>query len=334
MKKESIHVLGIDTSCDDTGVAVVQNGRIILSSRLACQIELHQPFGGVVPEVASRAHAHALLPLLREALKEAELEPQDLDAVAVTQGPGLVGCLLVGISLAKSFAFGCGLPLVAVNHLHAHLFSAAFGLADEDVPFPHVALLVSGGHTAVYFVGHPQSVEQLAATRDDAAGEAFDKVGHLLGLPYPGGPAIEKQAKEWQGELISFPRPLTGPQMAFSFSGLKTAVARYVETHQPLSTDEVNQIAASFQQAVADVLIEKTLMAAERRRVATITLTGGVAANSTIRGALESAAAENRMRLIVPPLSLCTDNGAMVAGLGTILFRNGERAAWDVDAMP
>ncbi len=334
MNKESVNVLGIDTSCDDTGVAVVRNGREILSSCLASQIEIHQPFGGVVPEVACRAHANALLPLLRHALQEAQLDSSDLDAVAVTQGPGLVGCLLVGISLAKGFAFGQGLPLIAVDHLHAHLYSALFGLKEEEIPFPHVALLVSGGHSAVYLVENPERITRLASTLDDAAGEAFDKVGHLLGLPYPGGPAIEKCAREWSGERIPFPRPLSGPRMAFSFSGLKTAVARYIETHRPLSQNDINHIAASFQDAVCDVLVEKTFMAAERHGVSTITLSGGVAANSAVRTALQNKAEETTRRLIVPPIALCTDNGAMIAGLGTFHFRNGKRAAWDLDAMP
>ena len=327
-------VLGIDTSCDDTGVAIVENGRIIRSAHLSSQIDIHKPFGGVVPEVASRAHAHALLPLLRKTLEEAELTPKDLDAIAVTQGPGLVGCLLVGISLAKSYAFGCGLPLVPVNHLKAHVYSAVFGMEDGDLDLPHIALVVSGGHTAVYLVKSYEDIAKLAATRDDAAGEAFDKVANLLGLEYPGGPAIEKHAKEWRGDLVRFPRPLTGPTMAFSFSGLKTAVARHVEAHSPLSDDDVKCICASFQAAVSDVLIEKTLMAAKQYRVSTITLSGGVAANGTLRNALAKAAQKNGMKLILPPRSLCTDNGVMIAGLGTVLFERGERASWDLDAMP
>lgn len=332
-----MHVLGIDTSCDDTGVAVVETTLAearCKSAHVSSQVELHRRFGGVVPEVASRAHAHVLLPLLRQTLEDAHLQSGDLDAVAVTQGPGLAGCLLVGIALAKAYALGCSLPLVAVNHLHAHAYSAVFGTDSGILPLPYMALVVSGGHTAIYLVNGYDQMQRLASTRDDAAGEAFDKVAHLLGLEYPGGPAIEEKASEWNGELIPFPRPLTGSTMAFSFSGLKTAVARYVQAHSPLSHEEVVRIAASFQAAVADVLVEKILLAAQRHRVSTIALTGGVAANETIRAALRAKAEENGLQLIVPPPALCTDNGVMIAGLGTVLFQMGKRAAWDLDAKP
>jgi len=330
-----LHVLGIDTSCDDTGVAIVSNGRNIGSAHLSSQVDLHGPYGGVVPEVASRAHANVLLPLLRQTLKDADLDARDLHGVAVTQGPGLVGCLLVGIAVAKSFAYGCGLPLVGVNHLHAHIYSAVFASEDEPPDFPHVALIVSGGHTAVYLVRSWEKMVRLASTRDDAAGEGFDKVANLLNLGYPGGPVIEKRAQRWAGgETIPFPRPLTGPTMAFSFSGLKTAVARYIESVPYGRDSEIDRICFSFQAAVADSLVEKTLMAAQQHRVKTITLTGGVAANRTIRETMAKAAASNGMRLVTPPVSLCTDNGVMVAGLGTILLEKGYRSNWDMDAMP
>jgi len=329
-----LHVLGIDTSCDDTGVAIVSNGRNIRSAHLSSQVELHRPYGGVVPEVASRAHANTLLPLLRQTLKDADLDARDLDGVAVTQGPGLVGCLLVGIAVAKSFAYGCGLPLVGVNHLNAHVYSAIFASEEKPVDHPHVALIVSGGHTAVYLVQSWENMVRLASTRDDAAGEAFDKVANLLNLGYPGGPVIERRAQQWAGDSIPFPRPLTGPTMAFSFSGLKTAVARYIESLPSLSDAEIDRICCSFQAAVAGSLVEKTLMAAQQHRVKTITLTGGVAANRTIRETMAKAARSNGMRLVTPPVSLCTDNGVMVAGLGTILLEKGYRAEWDMDAMP
>ncbi|MFH1740831.1 MAG: tRNA (adenosine(37)-N6)-threonylcarbamoyltransferase complex transferase subunit TsaD [bacterium] len=329
-----MYVLGIDTSCDDTGVAIVEDGRTIRSAHLSSQASIHEPFGGVVPEIASRAHAQALLPLLRHTLKDAGFSPKDLDAIAVTQGPGLVGCLLVGITLAKAYALGCDLPLVAVNHLNAHVYSAVFGANGDALPLPHVSLVVSGGHTAIYLVRSFDRIERLASTRDDAAGEAFDKVANLLGLPYPGGPAIEKRAQEWNGDLIPFPRPLTGPTMAFSFSGLKTAVARYVQSQSPLSDEEVSCVAASFQSAVSDILVEKTLMAARHHSVSTITLTGGVAANRTIRNALRIAAEANGLHLVIPPPDLCTDNGVMIAGLGTVLFEMGRIASLDLDAQP
>ena len=330
-----MHVLGIDTSCDDTGVAIVSNGRNIGSAHLSSQVDLHRPYGGVVPEVASRAHANILLPLLRQTLKDADLDARDLHGVAVTQGPGLVGCLLVGIAVAKSFAYGCGLPLVGVNHLNAHIYSAIFASDDEPPDFPHVALIVSGGHTAVYLVQSWEKTVRLVSTRDDAAGEAFDKVANLLNLGYPGGPVIEKRAQRWTGgEAIPFPRPLTGPTMAFSFSGLKTAVARYIESVPSVPDSEIDRICFSFQAAVADSLVEKTLIAAQQHRVKTITLTGGVAANRTIRETMAKAAASNGMRLVTPPVSLCTDNGVMVAGLGTVLLEKGYRSNWDMDAMP
>jgi N6-L-threonylcarbamoyladenine synthase len=315
-------------------VAIVQDGRIIRSAHLSSQVDLHRPFGGVVPEVASRAHAHTLLPLLRQTLEDAALQPGDLDAVAVTQGPGLAGCLLVGIALAKAYALGCALPLVAVNHLHAHVYSGVFAAEAATLRLPYVALVVSGGHTALYHVKGYDQMERLASTRDDAAGEAFDKVAHLLGLPYPGGPAIEEKAREWTGELIPFPRPLTGSTMAFSFSGLKTAVARYVQAHPPLTQENIARIASSFQAAVADVLAEKTLLAAQGCRVSTVTLTGGVAANETVRATIRVMAERNGLQLMIPPASLCTDNGVMVAGLGSVLFEMGKRAAWDLDAEP
>jgi len=330
-------ILGIETSCDETAAAVVVGGRRILSNVIASQVELHARYGGVFPELASRAHIEAIVPVIREAMEKAHVGWSDLDAVAVTYGPGLVGSLLVGVNMAKGLALGRGLPLVAVNHLEAHIYAnwlevGSEGAAPADLAFPLLTLIVSGGHTELILVqGHGEYV-YLGGTLDDAAGEAFDKVGRLLGLPYPGGPAIERVAREGNPDAFPLPRAWLEGTYDFSFSGLKTAVVRLVQMHGGLPNDRmVADIAASFQEAVVDVLATKMAHAAEEYKVRAILLSGGVSANKRLRAVVQERAT---VPVYYPPPVLCTDNAAMVAACGTFRFLTGERAGWDLDVEP
>jgi N6-L-threonylcarbamoyladenine synthase len=301
-------VLGIETSCDETAAAVVSGGVAVLSSVVSSQIDLHARFGGVVPEIASRAHLELLTPVVAEALVEAGVEGPDLDAVAATVGPGLIGSLLVGVSAAKALALVWGVPFVGVNHLEAHVY-AAF-LEEPDLEPPLVVLIVSGGHTMLIAMeGHGQ-YRLLGQTLDDAAGEAFDKVARFLGLGYPGGPAIDRLAVEGNPEAIPFPRALLGEGYDFSFSGLKTAVINHVRKHPDVATADV---AASFQRAVVDVLVEKARRAAQDTGAKGVCLGGGVAANSLLRERTLDVCVEDGIRCFVPSRSMCTDNAAMVA---------------------
>ncbi|TNM69852.1 tRNA (adenosine(37)-N6)-threonylcarbamoyltransferase complex transferase subunit TsaD [Streptomyces sp. NP160] len=330
-------VLGIESSCDETGVALVR-GAQLLGHAVASSVDEHVRFGGVVPEIASRAHLEALLPTMRRACEEAGATLADVDAVAVTAGPGLAGALLVGVAAAKALALALDVPLLGVNHLVAHV--AVDVLVSGALPERSVALLVSGGHTELLDVRSPAGegvgalrVELLGQTLDDAAGEAFDKVARLLGLPYPGGPHVQRAAEGGDPAAIAFPRGLTAAHdlrrhpYDFSFSGLKTAVAREVDVHRraggELDERFVADVAASFSEAVADVLARKTVSAALDRGVRTVLLGGGVAANARVRGLLAERCEAAGLDLRVPPLRLCTDNGAMVAALGALALADG-----------
>lgn len=308
-----MQILGIETSCDETAAAVVADGSRILSSVVATQIEIHHRYGGVVPELASRKHIEAIVPVVRQALEASGLEPGMLDAVAATQGPGLVGALLVGFSFAKALAYAHKLPLLAMDHLEGHLYSAL--LADSPPPFPFVALLASGGHTGVYYVQARGQYQLLGQTRDDAAGEAYDKVAKMLGLGYPGGAVIDRLAHQGDPAQIVFPRPyLDKDRFDFSFSGVKTAVQRCVSARSQDWVDSHKaDIAAGFQAAVVDVLAHKLLHAAEIKRCPHLAVVGGVAANQGLRERLAAAAVRKKLVVHFPPVALCGDNAAMVA---------------------
>ncbi len=321
-------VLGIETSCDETGVGIVR-GHTLLADAVASSVESHARFGGVVPEVASRAHLEAMVPTVQRALDDAGVTLQDLDAIAVTAGPGLAGALLVGVAAAKAYSLALDKPLYGVNHLAAHV--AVDTLEHGPLPEPALALLVSGGHSSLLLVDDlTADVKPLGATIDDAAGEAFDKVARLLGLPFPGGPYIDKAARDGDRAFVSFPRGLTGPRdlaehrFDFSFSGLKTAVARWVEARERDGEPvPVNDVAASFQEAVVDVLTAKAVDACREHGVETLLVGGGVAANSRLRALAEERCAKAGITLRVPRPKLCTDNGAMVAALGSHLVAAG-----------
>ncbi len=330
-------ILGIETSCDETAAAVVEDGRHILSNVIASQIELHAQYGGVFPEMASRAHIEAIVPVIQKAMSEAHLGWDDLDGIAVTYGPGLVGSLLVGVNTAKGLAAGRGLPLVGVNHLEAHIYAhwletGSEGSAPADLTFPLLALIVSGGHTELALMRDHSDYVYLGGTLDDAAGEAFDKVGRLLGLGYPGGPAIERAAEQGDPNLFPLPRAWMEGTYDFSFSGIKTAVARLVQAHggEPRGR-MVADLAASFQAAVVDVLAGKAAAAAEEYQATAILLCGGVSANQTLRTVVRERAA---VPVYTPALILCTDNAAMVAACGHHRFLSGVRAGWDLDVEP
>ena len=321
-------VLGIETSCDETGIGIVR-GSTLLANVISSSMQEHARYGGVVPEVAARAHLEALVPALRQALAEAQVELADLDAIAVTSGPGLSGALMVGVGAAKALALSLDKPLYAVNHLVGHVGADVIGGADVD--YPTVALLVSGGHTSLLLVRDLVSdVELLGETIDDAAGEAFDKVARLLGLPYPGGPEIDRAAIGGDPKAIRFPRGLSQQKdmgrhrYDFSFSGLKTAVARWVERERDEGREvPIPDVAASFREAVVDVLLTKAVAACVDLGVPRLLLGGGVVANARVRELAAERCEAASIRLRIPPLSLCTDNGAMIAALGAALVRRG-----------
>ena len=322
-------LLGIETSCDETAAAVVREGTTVLSSVVSSQVDLHARFGGVVPEIASRAHVELLTPVVAEALVEAGLQGPEVDAVACTVGPGLVGSLLVGISAAKALALVWDVPFVGVNHLEAHVY-AAF-LEEPDLPLPLVVLLVSGGHTMLVEFRDHGRYRLLGSTVDDAAGEAFDKVGRFLGLGYPGGPAIDREAMNGDPEAIPFPRPMLDSGLDFSFSGLKTAVINHVRVNPDVSTPDV---AASFQAAVVDVLVAKARRAAAQVGATGLCLAGGVAANSLLRERWLDVCTEEELRCFLPSRSMCTDNAAMVAAAGWWRLRSDGPTPLDVGADP
>jgi N6-L-threonylcarbamoyladenine synthase len=322
-------VLGIETSCDETAAAVVVDGRKVLSSVVSSQVDLHARFGGVVPEIASRAHVELLTPVVAEAMLSAGVEPDDLDAVAATVGPGLVGALLVGVSTAKALALVWDVPFVAVNHLEAHLHAAY--LEEPDLELPAVVLLVSGGHTMLVHWVADGHYRLLGETLDDAAGEAFDKVARYLGLGYPGGPAIDSLALDGDPEAIAFPRPMIDQGYDFSFSGLKTAVVNHVRKNPEVSTADV---AASFQAAVVDTLVTKARRAAHDVGARSLGLGGGVAANSLLRERLLSVCVDDGFQAYVPSREMCTDNAAMVAAAGWFRLRADGPSSLGLGAEP
>ena len=332
-------ILGIETSCDETAAAVVEDGQRILSNVVASQIDIHRRYGGVFPEVASRQHVLSITPVVEEAMAEAGMSWDDLEAVAVTYGPGLAGSLLVGVNAAKGIALGCGLPLLGINHIEAHIYANWLpslpppqswgGKRGGGIVFPVLCLVVSGGHTELILMSGHGQYQRLGSTLDDAAGEAFDKVGRLLGLDYPGGPAIERAAKHGDPTAFDLPRAWLGDSYDFSFSGLKTAVLRIAKAHE--SQLPVVDLAASFQVAVVDVLVEKAKRAAEEHQVEQILLSGGVAANRLLR---QEMAERSDLPVLCPPISLCTDNAAMVAGAAYFRYQAGYRSSWDLDVIP
>lgn len=332
-------ILGIETSCDETAAAVVADATDVRGQAVATQFDLHQRFGGVVPEVASRAHVQQLDLVVDEAMKRANCTPNDLDAIAVTNRPGLLGALLIGLTGAKALSWAWGKPLVTVDHIRAHAFSPAIGATPP--PWPAVALVVSGGHTSLFRVDDPLNIHELGATIDDAAGEAFDKVSTMLGLGFPGGPRVEQAARAGDPCAVAFPRSMLGPDsLDFSFSGIKTAVLYCI--HGPgrtsggleaMSSQRVADIAAGFQQAVVEVLVKKTLRAVECTGLRTVVLGGGVAANAQLRDSLAQACSRRSLRFVAAARQYCTDNGAMIAALGDHLLRAGEVADLSVDAL-
>lgn len=327
------NILAIETSCDETAVAIVAQGSKILANQVASQIETHARFGGVVPEIASRQHLLALNPLIRKALKEADLGWDDISALAVTQGPGLVGALLIGVATAKALAWSLDKPLIAVNHMAGHIYANM--LADKKVEFPLLCLVVSGGHTELVYMAGDMEFKMLGQTRDDATGEAYDKVARVLDLGYPGGPVIDKLARGGQA-ILDFPRTmLEEGSLDFSFSGLKTAVLNYVNNCRQKDVPVNNaDVAASFQTAVVDVLMTKTALAVDKYRPITLMLAGGVAANSQLREAMEKLAVDKSLPLHVPPLDLCTDNAAMIAAAAWPLFVKNRQSSLALNAVP
>ncbi|AVQ98027.1 tRNA (adenosine(37)-N6)-threonylcarbamoyltransferase complex transferase subunit TsaD [Oceanobacillus iheyensis] len=331
MKNDTI-ILGIETSCDETAVAIVKNGTTIVSNVVASQIESHKRFGGVVPEIASRHHVEQMTLVLEEAFAKAELTWDEIDAIAVTEGPGLVGALLIGVNTAKALAFAKQKPLVGVHHIAGHIYANRL---ETEFQFPLLALIVSGGHTELVLMKEHGSYEVIGETRDDAAGEAYDKVARMLSLPYPGGPQIDRLAAEGEAN-INFPRAwLEEGSYDFSFSGLKSSVINTIHNASQRGEELKSQdIAASFQSSVVDVLVSKTLRAAKEYKVKQVIVAGGVAANSGLRNALKDAFADTEVPLLIPPLKLCTDNAAMIAAAGTIDYEQGKRASWDLNANP
>jgi N6-L-threonylcarbamoyladenine synthase len=326
-------VLGIETSCDETAAAVLEGGRKVLASIVASQDEVHAPYGGVVPELASRRHLEVVGPVVRRALDAAGLGLEHIEGIAVTQGPGLVGSLLIGCSFAKALAYARALPLVGVNHLEGHIY-AAF-LEAQPPTYPFLALVVSGGHTALYLALEGGRYERIGQTRDDAAGEAFDKVAKLLRLGYPGGPLIERVAAGGDPRAITFPTAqMSDGASDFSFSGIKTAVSLHVRRAAPLAAGQVADIAASFQAAVVRALVRETVRAARQIGAHRLVLTGGVAANTALRESLRRECEERSWELFIPSRRLCTDNAAMIAAAGHDRLEAGERASLTMNAVP
>ncbi len=331
--EQPTRILAIETSCDETAAAVVADGTRILSNVIASQTELHAQYGGVYPEVASRRHVEVIYAVVEEAMREAHTGYGDLDCIAVTRGPGLVGSLLIGMNMAKGLALSRNKPLLAIDHIEGHIYSLWLTDVADLITFPIITLVVSGGHTDLYLMTGHREYEYLGGTLDDAAGEAFDKVGRLLGLPFPGGPAIDKASEEGDPEAYRFPRAVMEAEHGynFSFSGLKTAVMREVSQHRGPKPLPVNDIAASFQAAVVDMLVSKTVRAAEAYNVRAVHVAGGVSANRALRQAMRSAL---EIPLRVPPLVLCTDNAAMIAAAAHQHFITGRRDSLAVDVLP
>jgi N6-L-threonylcarbamoyladenine synthase len=323
-------ILGIDTSCDDTSASVVEDGTTILSNSISNQSEIHRKYGGIVPELASRKHIEMIWPVVDEALKTAGIQWEDLSGIAVCYGPGLIGSLLVGCSFAKALCYSTGVPLIAVNHLEGHVFSAF--LEKNSLSFPFISLIVSGGHTCLYQIDDFGAYRELGRTRDDAAGEAYDKVSKLLGLGYPGGPVIDQLAGKGNPKAIAFPRAYLPDSLDFSFSGLKTAVLNFVKEHGIENIEQrKHDIAASFQAAVVDVLVRKTEWAIKKMHIRKVTLSGGVAANSELRKRMKEMGKEREVELFMPSVSLSTDNAAMIAAAGYYHLKKGDVAGLDLN---
>lgn len=332
--KKDIFILGIESSCDETAAAVVKNGREVCSNVIASQINIHTLYGGVVPEIASRNHIEKINPVIAQALSDAGKTLEEMDAIAVTYGPGLVGALLVGVAAAKAIAYAAGKPLVGVHHIEGHI--CANYIEHKELEPPFLCTVVSGGHTHLVKVIGYGEYEILGKTRDDAAGEAFDKVARAIGLGYPGGPKIDRVAREGNPDAISFPRAhIEGAPYDFSFSGLKSAVLNYI--NQCSMRDEevrTEDVAASFQKAVVDVLVERTILAAKDFGISQVALAGGVASNSALRAGMEKACTENGLQLCFPSPVYCTDNGVMIAVAGYYEYVNGTRHGLDLNAVP
>ncbi|WP_432355966.1 tRNA (adenosine(37)-N6)-threonylcarbamoyltransferase complex transferase subunit TsaD [Sporosarcina sp. A2] len=330
--KKDVYILGIETSCDETAASIVKNGTVIVSNVVASQIESQKRFGGVVPEIASRHHVEEITVVIEQALQEAQLTPAELDAVAVTEGPGLVGALLIGINAAKAFAFANSLPIIGVHHIAGHIYANQLV---EPMEFPLLALIVSGGHTEMVIMREHGSFELIGETRDDAAGEAYDKVARVLGLPYPGGPHVDKLALA-SDTAVEFPRAwLEKDSYDFSFSGLKSAVINYKHNlEQRGGTLDAGAVAAGFQQSVVEVITVKAVRAAKEYQVKQVIAAGGVAANKGLRASLEQAFTEQGIPFSVPPISLCTDNAAMIAAAGTEMYLSGVRGDLSMNGRP
>ena len=329
-------ILAIETSCDETACAVLENGRELLSSIVASQMDIHARYGGVFPEVASRQHVLSIIPVVEQTLDQSNLTLKDIDAIAVTRGPGLAGSLVVGLNMAKGLALGTNLPMIGVNHLEGHIYSSWIYNAGEAAPpepqFPLMALLVSGGHTELNLMTDHLTYQRLGATLDDAAGEAFDKVARLLGLPYPGGPSVQRAAETGNPTRFKFPRAKLDNPYDFSFSGLKTAVLYEVNRlKKESSTLPVEDLAASFQATVVDILFKKTIQAARDHDAKEILVAGGVSANRPLRQAFQS---QEEFKVHIPPFSLCTDNAAMIAAAGYYRYSFGHVSELDIDVQP
>lgn len=333
-EKKDVLILAVESSCDETAASVVKNGRKVLSNIISSQIELHKLYGGVVPEIASRKHIEKINQVIEEALKEANVTLDDLDAVAVTYGPGLVGALLVGVSAAKAIAYAKKLPLVGVHHIEGHI--SANYIENKDLEPPFICLVVSGGHTHLVVVRDYGKYEIIGHTRDDAAGEAFDKVARAIGLGYPGGPKIDKLSKEGNPEAIAFPKAkMADSPYDFSFSGLKSAVLNYLNGCKMKNIPVVEaDVAASFQKAVVDVLVEHSMRAVKEYGFDKFAIAGGVASNSTLRNAMEQACRRRRIHFYHPSPIFCTDNAAMIGAAAYYEYRNGTRHSWDLNAVP
>jgi len=316
----SLKLLAIESSCDETSAAVIEDGKKVLSNVVASQIDIHKEYGGVVPEIASRMHVELIMPVVDKAINDSGTDRENLDAVAVTHGPGLIGALMVGLSTAKALAFGLNIPLVGVNHLEAHMSAVHL---ENQVKFPFVGLVVSGGHTSLYLVKSYTEFEMLGKTRDDAAGEAFDKAAKIMDLPYPGGVEIDKLAKEGNREAIDFPRPfMKSSTLDFSFSGIKTSVLYYLKKHPNPNDKELRDICASYQEAIVETLVNKTLLAAREHNVESVVIAGGVACNSRLRELSKEELEKEEVAVYIPSPKYCTDNAAMIGSLGGFMFQN------------